>query len=104
MRKSVLTFVIVGTLFLGLAFALHAEDLPETPYDESQGMAGEHTPFFAIRVIEDSLERVQTTQKPASTMLLDSPTARGEIHVEQRELSEPPGVITPTILAVPLRC
>jgi hypothetical protein len=104
MGKSVFTLFIVTVLFVGLAFALHAEDLPETPYDESQGMASEHTPFFAIRVLEDSRLRGQATQKSALPLLLGSRSTRAEIRVENTALAEPPVVVIPTILAVPLRC
>jgi hypothetical protein len=104
MGKSVFTLFIVTVLFLGLAFALHAEDLPETPYDESQGMASEHTPFFATRGLEDSRLRVHATQKSVSPMLLGSLTAPAEIHFESRALAESPSVTIPSILAVPLRC
>ena len=104
MGKSVFTLFIVAVLFVGLAFALHAEDLPETPYDESQGMAIDHAPYFATRVLEDSRLRVHATEKSVSPMLLGSLTSRAEIRVEGRALAKPPRVVVPTILAVPLRC
>jgi hypothetical protein len=96
--------LVLGTLTFGLSLALHAEDLPETPYDESQGVAGEHTPLFPTQVIQDSVQRTQPTQKSAFALLLSSPTRQGEIRIEKRERPERPNFVTPTIGAVPLRC
>src|SRR2546421_12142092 len=104
MRKSVFTLFIYGVLLFGLSFAFHAQDLPETPYDESQGVACEHTPLLLTQVLQDSAQRTQPTQKSVSPLLLGSPTRRGEIRVENREPSEQPSFVTPTIPAVPLRC
>ena len=103
MRKSVFTLFIHGALLFGLSFAFHAEDLPETPYDESQGVACEHTPLFLTQVLHDSAQRTQPTQKLASSLLLGSPTKRGEIRAEKKG-SEQPNFDTSTIRAVPLRC
>jgi hypothetical protein len=96
--------LVLGTLTFGLSLALHAEDLPETPYDESQGVAGEHAPPFLTQVLQDSVQRTQPTQKSAPLPILGSPTRHGEIRFEKRERSEQPDFVTPTICAVPLRC
>jgi hypothetical protein len=104
MRKSVFTLFIHGALLFGLSFGFHAEDLPETPYDESQGVACEHAPLFLTRVLQDFVQRTQPTQKSASPLLLGAPTRRGEMRVVKRERSEQPNCVIPTIPAVPLRC
>jgi hypothetical protein len=104
MRTSVFTLSVLGPLLLGLSFAFHAEDLPETPYDESQGVACEHIPLFLTQLLHDSVQRTQSTQRSASPLLLSSPTSRGEFSVVKREGSELPGFLTPATRAVPLRC
>ena len=96
--------LVLGTLTFGLSLALHAEDLPETPYDESQGVAGEHAPPFLTQVLQKSVQRTQPTRKSASPRLLGYPTSRGEFRVENRDQSEQPDLVTHTIRAVPLRC
>jgi hypothetical protein len=95
---------VLGTLTFGLSLALHAEDLPETPYDESQAVAGEHAPPFLTQVLQDSVQRTQPTQRSASALLLGSPTGHDEICVEKSERSEQPNFVTPNIGVVPLRC
>ena len=104
MKKSVFMLLVLGTLTFGLSLALHAEDLPETPYDESQAVAGEHAPPFLTQVLQDSVQRTQPIQESASPLLLGSPTRQSEIRFEKRESSEQPNFVTPTICAVPLRC
>jgi hypothetical protein len=106
MRKYFFTLIILGALLFGLSCALHAEDLPETPYDESQGMACGHSPLFLTRVLQDSVQRAQANQKSASAspLLSGAPTSRGEIRVEKVERSKQPDCVTPTIHAAPLRC
>jgi len=102
--SSVFTLFVHGALLFGLSFAFHAVDLPETPYDESQGAACEHTPRFVTQVLQDSIHRTQPTQKSASPVLLGAPTRHDEIRVVKRERSEQPNCVIPTIPAVPLRC
>ena len=104
MRKSAYTLFTVVALLIGLAFAFHAEDLPETPYDESQVMASEHYPFFLIQVLQESVQRVQPTQKSVSPMMPSSPATGEKTPLQARNLSAQPELITPNIRAVPLRC
>lgn len=104
MRKSAYKLFAIGALLIGLAFAFHAEDLPETPYDESQVMASEHFPFFMIQVLQESVQRVQPTQKSVSPMMPSSPATGEKTPLQTRNLSPQPEVVTPNIRAVPLRC
>jgi hypothetical protein len=96
--------LVLVTLTFGLSLALHAEDLPETPYDESQAVAGEHAPPFLTQVLQDSVQRTQPTQESTSLLLLGSPTRHDEIRIEKRDRSEQPNFVTPTFCAAPLRC
>jgi hypothetical protein len=104
MRKSGLALFLLGASLLGLAFALRAQDLPETPYDESQIVACGHPPLFLTKVLQNSIQRMRPTQKSTSPLQFGSPTRDGEIRVEQRERSKQLNFVTPTVPAVPLRC
>ena len=48
MRKSRSALVVLVALVLGLSFTTAAEDIPETPYDESDALPYEITPLFSI--------------------------------------------------------
>jgi hypothetical protein len=104
MRNSIFTLVILGALLFDLSLALQPEDLPETPYDESQGLACEHSPLCLTQVLQDSVQRTQSTQKSASTLQFNSPARRDEIYILNRQWSEQANFNTPTIRAVSLRC
>jgi hypothetical protein len=104
MRKSVFTLCILGALLFDLSLALQAEDLPENPYDESQGVACEHNPVLAMQVVQDSVERTQPTRKSAFPLLLGYPTRSDEFRAGKRDRPEQPNFGTATIRAVPLRC
>ena len=104
MRKSGLALFLLGASLLGLSFALRAQDLPETPYDESQIVVCGHPPVFLTQMLQNSIQRMRPTQKSAPPMQFGSPTRDGEIRVEQRERSKQPNFVTRTIPTVPLRC
>ena len=104
MRKPVCALFILGALLFDSSLALQPEDLPDTPYDESQGVACEDSPPLLTQVLQDSARKTQQTGKSASLVLLGFPTRRGEIRVEKRERPELPNFDTPTIRDVPLRC
>lgn len=110
MRKPVLALFILGALLFDLSLALQPEDLPDTPYDESQGVACEHSAplltqvLHLTQVLQDSVRKTQQTGKSASLLLLGFPTRRGENRVEKRERPGQPNFDTPTIRGVPLRC
>lgn len=46
--RSILVFLVA--LFFGLSLAVPAEDVPETPYDESEVLPCESTPVFTTAV------------------------------------------------------
>lgn len=104
MRKPVFALCILGALLFDLSLALQPEDLPDTPYDESQGVACEHSPPLLTPVLPDSVRKSQQTGKSASLLLWGFPTRRGEIRVEKRERPGQPNFDTPAIRGVPLRC
>lgn len=104
MTKSVFALLILGALLSDLSLALQPQDLPETPYDESQGVACEHRPLLLTQVLQDSVQGRQPTRKAASPPLWGSPTRRGEIRIERRLRPDQPDFDTPAICADPLRC
>lgn len=104
MRKPVLALFILEALLFDLSLALQPEDLPDTPYDESQGVACEHSAPLLTQVLQDSVRKTQQTGKSASLLLLGFPTRRGENRVEKKERPGQPNFDTPTIRSVPLRC
>ena len=104
MRNSVFTLLILGALLFDLSLALQPEDLPETSYDESQGLECEHAPLLLTQVLQDSVQRTQSTQNSASPLQFGSQTRRDEIHTHNRQWLEQPNFNTPTIRSVSLRC
>jgi hypothetical protein len=49
-------FIVIVALVLGASFAIPAEDVPETAYDESESLPCERTPVFSITVSESVAE------------------------------------------------
>jgi len=54
MRTPRSALVILLLLGFGLPLAVPAEDVPETPYDESEALPYERTPLFSIAVPQAS--------------------------------------------------
>ena len=54
MRKPRSALVLVLLLGFGVSLAVPAEDVPETPYDESEAVPYESTPVFSITVTQAS--------------------------------------------------
>jgi hypothetical protein len=104
MRKYFFTLVTLGALLLGFSCALHAENFPETPYDESQGTACGHSSLFLTRVLHGSVQRAQANQKSASPLLSGSAISSDEIRVEKEDGSKQPDRVTSAIHPTPLRC
>lgn len=104
MRKTVFALVILAGLLFDLSLALQAEDLPETPYDESQGVACEHAPPLLTQVLQDSVQKTRPHWKAAPPSAFGSPARPGEFRVEKRNRQEQSVFGAATIHAVPLRC
>ena len=76
--------VLLATLFLGLSFVFPAEDIPETPYDESEALPYEATPLFSI-VLQESAGTTQSVKALVFPLQFTPPIRRGEILIEQSE-------------------
>jgi len=59
MRVLGCALVLLVTFTLGLSFAVPAEDLPETPYDESESLPYEMTPSLSGGLVEESAPTLQ---------------------------------------------
>lgn len=52
--RSALVLLLLLLLGLGVSLAVPVEDVPETPYDESETLPYENTPVFSITVTQAS--------------------------------------------------
>jgi len=50
--RSVLVLLLL--LMFGVCLVVSAEDVPETPYDESEALPYESTPLFSVAVLQAS--------------------------------------------------
>jgi hypothetical protein len=102
MRKLRSVLVLLAALALSLSFAIPAEDVPETPYDESEALPYEATPPFSI-MLQESARTPQSVLTFAFRFHF-SPPASDEIPAEQRERSAYPISDSLTILDHFFRC
>jgi hypothetical protein len=65
MSKPCSIFILCLLLGFGMSVAVPAEDVPETAYDESEGLLYEGTPLFSIVM---PLVAVRTTQAVLSSL------------------------------------
>lgn len=104
MKKHILTLFLVPALILGLSFAFPPEDLPQTTYDESQGLAFDNTPR-PMRALNDSNRTVRPIERWAPALPAHYSPDRLQ---ETRSTFLLPWVTlalrAPLDLVVPLRC
>jgi hypothetical protein len=103
MRKPRSAFVLLLLLVFGVSLAVPAEDVPETPYDESETLPYEGTPLFSIVVPQasDRMARAKTSCRPQ--LRFNSLTKRCRRRPENNARSHRVPV-SPTILNHSLRC
>lgn len=89
MKKSHSALVLLVAFVLGLSFAVPAEDVPETPYDESEALPYEITPLFSI-VLQHSGRTLPRAPMFASSFDTGFMTRHAEILIEQSERSAHP--------------
>jgi alpha-mannosidase len=104
MRNTFFTRALLGASLFGLSLYLHAEDLPETPYDESQQLACEHNPLSSIQVVRDSIQTTQPTQESATPFTLVSLINHHELLVGMPEWSVVCNFAAPAVIAPLIRC
>jgi hypothetical protein len=78
MREPRVVLILLVLMFFGLSLALPLEDVPETPYDESEALPYEGTPVFSIVVTR---EVVPETRDARSALYLGSGAVSSFINV-----------------------
>jgi hypothetical protein len=106
MRKPRHTFVVFVFLSLCLSVAIPAQDVPETPYDESEALPYEASPLFSIEVAKLSDRATKTEPSRHRKVSPDSMTPQppaAKDHFESNQQSQHLSVPRP-ILNHTLRC
>jgi hypothetical protein len=99
-RSMLLVFV---ALVLSVSFAVPAEDVPETAYDESESLPCESTPVVSAAVPE-TVPEAPCLRPRASWLRLDSLRRPGAPHLENRKSWADPISASLIILDHSLRC
>ena len=76
MSRSRSVLVLFLALIFGLSFTIPAEDIPETPYDESETLPYESIPVFA-NVVQESAQILRAVLTLAFPLHFN-PTASGD--------------------------
>jgi hypothetical protein len=87
MRKPRSVLVLLLLLVFGVSLAVTAEDVPETPYDESETLPYESTPTLSNEVLQESGRALPPTPIFASSFDTGFMTRRAEILAERSERS-----------------
>jgi len=103
MRRASSILVLSVLLAFGASLAVPVEDIPETPYDESEGLPYESTPSFSGLVPQASVGIAKAELSGDSLPVFDSLMKRCQSHRESpaRSLRV---TDSPTILEHCLRC
>jgi len=98
--RSVLVLSLV--LVLGLSFAVPAEDIPETAYDESETLPYESAPLFSL--VQESVRAPESVLTRAFPLAF-RPTARGDKTLAEQSGRKPHAIrVSVTILNHSFRC
>jgi hypothetical protein len=102
MNRPFSMFIFLLLLSFSVSQALPAEDVPETAYDESEGLPYEATPLFSI-VVPQASARIAKAELCCSLLHFNSLTKRCK---RRRENNARPGYVQDslTILNHSLRC
>jgi hypothetical protein len=103
MRKPHCALVLFLLLAFGLSLAVPAEDVPETPYDESEALPYEGTPVFSIVAPQASGRIAKAERNCGSPLRFNSSTRRCQHRCESSsQLHRVPDSLT--ILDHAFRC
>jgi hypothetical protein len=97
MRTLWSILVLCVLLGFGASLAFPAEDVPETAYDESEGLPYEGTPLFSIVVL---LVAARTTQAVPSSLHLGAPSLFAPARVRDTDANR----ATDTRISLALLC
>ena len=103
MRKASSILVLFVLLAFGASLAVPAEDVPETAYDESEGLPCEGTPLFSIVV---PLVAARTTQAVPSSLhpRLGAPSLFTPAHIRDTDAHRAAGARVSLALLCTLLC
>lgn len=104
MRKSRSVLVLLVASVLSVSFAVQAEDIPETLYDESEALPYEKTLSFSNEVLQHSAQVLQSTLTFGPLFRRGFLSRRDAIRAEGRQRAVPPNSDLLTILDHSLRC
>jgi hypothetical protein len=104
MRKSRAVLVLLVASVLSVSFAVQAEDIPETLYDESEALPYEKTLPFSNEVLQHSAQVLQSTLTFSPLFRRGFLSRRDAIRAEGRQRAVPPNSDLLTILDHSLRC
>jgi hypothetical protein len=103
MRKPRFALLLLLLLVSGVSLAVPAEDVPETPYDESVTLPCESTPLFSI-VAQKAVAAAPAVLACVSSLGLDTLARRCESYGKHRAWATRPILNPLTILNCSLRC
>jgi len=103
MSKLRFLLVVVAAFAVTLSFAVPAEDIPETPYDESEALPYESTLSFSV-ILEESAQAQQSVPTFVSLPRVNPTPTRDEIPAAQSGPTPRPISSSVTILDHALRC
>ena len=104
MNGTFIARILVGVLAFGLSLAVAPQDMPETPYDESQELPFEDIPLLPIEMQRATLEETQALVKADSPFRWSSLRFYEEIFAETQEQPEPVNADSLGRFVPPLRC
>lgn len=103
MRSLHCVLVLLAAMVFGGSFVLLPEDLPETPYDESETLPYDDTPVLSS-VLLDLAKSNEFMASMNTSLGLDLEAIHGRIRVECGKAAVDPNVDSLTILDHCLRC
>ena len=104
MREFLFTLLLAGALVFSLSLALPAEDVLDTPYDESEQPPYERTPLFSVELMQESARVPVALRKSSPPFQLGSLTGCDVIPAERWERSRHPISNSLIILDHSFRC
>ena len=102
MRKGRFGLVLFVLLVFSLSLAVPAEDVPETPYDESEGLPYQSIPLFSIGVSQATPE-AQDVQG-SIVMGTDAPSPLVSTRINDQDAARSSTVRDALALSCILRC
>jgi hypothetical protein len=103
MKESRSALVVLLLLSFGVSLPVSTEDVPETPYDESETLPCESTPVFSIAMLEPFAE-TPASQCRVPVFRLVAPKRLGSRHPGHWADLSRSSFISITNLAHALRC